>query len=698
MNIIANKKKSAVHKGNYKQLIQDIHLIAKVEGLNIITDGNFKYHLGQIESFCEVAVCWLDLSEITIKKKVDADRFRSKCRAHLKSIAKQSDLAKNRLIERFKPVIDRLSLNDTEIRFLILALAAYSDNTLCRLCDQIRFRISIEGANILAPALKADISTLVQLITGRSRLHRSGLLIGNDYRNDLGDYLQPSVALFGAFFSDEPLIAEILNRVLMPISAPTCVDKDYSYLLADIAVMESALKTTTGSAHVLIVGPPGVGKTELARFVCSRSGKNGFEVSCSDMDGSPADRAERFRQYSLATEFMDRTSNALLIFDEAEDVFIGDHWMHVQQSKDRHKGWTNRLLESATVPTIWITNSIERIDPAYLRRFDHVIQLKAPPRSVRRRLIESATKDQDVSPKLLDRIADSEAFTPADASRIARVFPRTRNCGLEVNDALIRLASARPGGVPRSQLMTNVRSELNYQIEWLNVNADLPRLIVQLYERGSGTLAFSGPPGTGKTALAAHIAQRLDRPLLTKKASDLISPYVGETEQRIARTFESAMGDEAVLFLDEADSFVRSRAMAQRSWEVSQVNEVLAQLDSYQGVAILATNHADTLDHALQRRIDVKLTFGYLRPEHAWTVFASSLKSLGLESPATDSLIAQRVRGLRNMAVGDFVAVLRGIRLCVDRPSADVLLDALVKELSLKEGDRHPIGFRIHQH
>ncbi|WP_241374094.1 AAA family ATPase, partial [Escherichia coli] len=82
-------------------------------------------------------------------------------------------------------------------------------------------------------------------------------------------------------------------------------------------------------------------------------------------------------------------------------------------------------------------------------------------------------------------------------------------------------------------------------------------------------LCFYGPPGTGKTVLAEHIAAQLDMPLLIRRASDLMSKYVGETEQQIAAMFSRAEEERALLLLDEADSFMQSRQGAVRNYEVS---------------------------------------------------------------------------------------------------------------------------------
>lgn len=84
---------------------------------------------------------------------------------------------------------------------------------------------------------------------------------------------------------------------------------------------------------------------------------------------------------------------------------------------------------------------------------------------------------------------------------------------------------------------------------------------------GACTMLFYGPPGTGKTALARYLADRLDRECKVVRASDLLGPYLGETEQNIAKAFREAEKEEAVLVIDEADSFPRE--MATRSWETT---------------------------------------------------------------------------------------------------------------------------------
>jgi SpoVK/Ycf46/Vps4 family AAA+-type ATPase len=124
-----------------------------------------------------------------------------------------------------------------------------------------------------------------------------------------------------------------------------------------------------------------------------------------------------------------------------------------------------------------------------------------------------------------------------------------------------------------------------------------------------------GPPGAGKSELARYIAGHLDRELMVKRVSDIVSPYVGETEQNISRVFSEAEAAEAVLVIDEADSFLFNRSRAVRSWEISHTNEFLTQMERFRGILICTTNRFEDLDQASVRRFNYKIGFRCLKPE-----------------------------------------------------------------------------------
>lgn len=610
----------------------------------------------------------------------------------LKSDAVGGQEARRRLLARSAALAERLRLNEIEQELLLLAALKTVDQRLKNALSSYTARTLGLAADRLAAALDLpDGRPLRQALAGGGPLSTSGLLERPQFPCDLDDCLQPLPALVEAWFDDHPLDTTLLRSLLEPAPRPSRPPRDFAHLTTECGLLRAALSLPDRAGQVLIHGEPGTGKTELARFVVAQLRRHGYEIGGS-ADGEPAGRSERFRKYALITRLMAERSDTVLIFDEAEDVFTGDHWVHVTPSVDRHKAWTNRLLEGAGLPTIWLCNDIFNIDPAYLRRFDYVLQLKPPPRSVRVRLLNEALGARSLPAPLLERIADHAGFTPADAGRLARMLPAALRAGLTLEAAVTELLGCPPAAIPRQRLAAPRQAGLRYRLEWINADADLRGLIDGLRRRGCGTLVFSGVPGTGKSELARHIARRLDRPLAIHRASDLLDCYVGNTERNIAAAFAAAERDRSVLLLDEADSLLRDRHMAQQSWEVTQVNELLAQLDGYRGVAILTTNHADILDPALLRRIDFKLELRPLRPAQIPQAFAATLRALGLSARLSPRL-RERLRGLTGLTIGDLVAVLNAFRLRPGVPQVVEVLDAAQAELRRKPEYRRPIGF-----
>jgi SpoVK/Ycf46/Vps4 family AAA+-type ATPase len=158
--------------------------------------------------------------------------------------------------------------------------------------------------------------------------------------------------------------------------------------------------------------------------------------------------------------------------------------------------------------------------------------------------------------------------------------------------------------------------------------------------------------------------------------------WVGGTEKNIAEAFREARKKKAVLIFDEVDSFLRDRREASRSWELTQVNEMLVQMERFQGIFLATTNLMEGLDPASLRRFDVKLEFGFLHPEQAWRLFAAECRHLGLEIREEEAL-RDGLRDLSHLTPGDFAAVRRQHRFRpLERP--EDLLRRLGEELAVK--------------
>ena len=171
----------------------------------------------------------------------------------------------------------------------------------------------------------------------------------------------------------------------------------------------------------------------------------------------------------------------------------------------------------------------------------------------------------------------------------------------------------------------------------------------------------------------------------------MLNKYVGETEQRIAAAFEEAQAENAVLVFDEVDSFLQDRRMARQSWEVTQVNEMLTQMESYNGIFVASTNLMNNLDQAALRRFDFKIEFGYLRGEQVWQLFNAYAEKFNLT--VSGSLKADLIR-LKNVAAGDFAVLHKQARI-TPFETAEAMFKALQTECALKEGAKNAMGFAV---
>jgi SpoVK/Ycf46/Vps4 family AAA+-type ATPase len=473
----------------------------------------------------------------------------------------------------------------------------------------------------------------------------------------------------------------------------------YPHVSKDIEILCPYLMEALGSCrkgvNILIHGKPGTGKTELVRTLSNTFAADLYEVATQTREGGPIEGDDRFRGYQLAQAVLGRSSNHLVFFDEIEDVFRPrDESRRTSISNaSGMKGWVNKILEENLVPTFWVTNHLHILDQAFIRRFDFVLHLDNPPRSVRRRILEDYVKGLPVDDVTKNRLAEHENLSPAIISRAAAVV-RTAGPALGCQSEGSRLSQVIGNTLEALGHSRTARQALEvvteYRPEIVNTDSDLGPILAGLREHGAGRICFYGPPGTGKTAYGRHLAEQLDRPLMVKRGSDLISMWVGETEKNFAKMFEEARSERAVLLLDEADSFLQDRSNAQRSWEVTEVNEMLTQMEAFEGTFIASTNLIDKLDPAALRRFDLKVKFDYLRPEQAWVMFQDTACKLGL---GVDPVIKGALDLLSVLTPGDFAAVIRQARLRHPGSARD-LLERLEAECQVKpEFRRKPIGF-----
>ena len=282
------------------------------------------------------------------------------------------------------------------------------------------------------------------------------------------------------------------------------------------------------------------------------------------------------------------------------------------------------------MPVIWVTNRIEQIDPAFRRRFQYHLELKRPPPGAREALVARALAGIEVGEGFAARLAERRGLTPAQIRTAVR-FARLARPSDGVAPAMEALIERQLGNADRAlgqdaqrhaargawSPPTTCRCSTSSRTS--RYRASSRRCAVAATARCVSTAR----PAPARRRWPSTSRRRLQRPLMVRQASDLVSKYVGETEQNMAKMFEEAQTEGAVLLLDEADSFLRSRQRAERNYEVTEVNEMLQGMERFAGLFICTTNLFDELDEAALRRFTFKVRFKPLTAEQRGRMFVA---------------------------------------------------------------------------
>ncbi|KZC42350.1 hypothetical protein RHOFW510R12_02925 [Rhodanobacter sp. FW510-R12] len=488
---------------------------------------------------------------------------------------------------------------------------------------------------------------------------------------------------------------DLLRGKVEVATPPMLTLADYPHLGPSLDILLPYLRQVVEQGcrgvNILLHGSPGTGKSELARVLAAKLGCELFEVASADEDGDPLGAEDRLRAVRAGQCFF-ASRGAMIVFDETEDVFYDGGLMRESTAKS-HKAWMNRLLEGNAVPTLWLSNRIDDMDPAFIRRFDMVVEVPVPPRAQRERIVRALCTDA-VEDSVVRRLAQEEWLAPAVVAqangvmrRLGSSLPREQagEVLLYLVDSTLTAQGHTRVGAKDARSLPDI-----YDPAFINADVDLAEIAVRLKGSRSARLCLYGPPGTGKTAYGRWLADQLDIPLLVKRASDLMSPYVGVNEQNIAAAFRTASRDGALLLIDEVDSFLRDRGGASHSWEATLVNEMLTQIETFEGVFVASTNMMAGLDQAALRRFDLKVKFDYLQVQQAVGLLRRYCKLLGLAMPKdVERIVATH---LSHITPGDFAVVTRQQRF---HPAAcfDDFLMALKDETSLKAVCKPRIGF-----
>ena len=391
---------------------------------------------------------------------------------------------------------------------------------------------------------------------------------------------------------------------------------DFTHLKAEREIvsniLSSALKNKTKGINILLYGSVGTGKTQFAKMIANTAGVEQYAV-LSTVGNKEATREDRLNDLCSKQSILSKTKNSCILFDEAEDVMNRGFSEFGKASK----AYMNDLLENASVPVFWTTNNIYSVDPAFLRRMTYSIEFEKLDEIARLNIWKRTIRKNKfkVDNKKLAELNKTYDIPPA---LIANAVKTTKLIGGTEDDFETFVENISQVVYKKKGVKKQKEFEMKgYDINLINTDLDIKNLTDKI--KTCGKLNFSlclyGEPGTGKSLYARYLANELGVDVILKRASDLMSKYVGETEQNIAEAFAQAKSKGAMLIFDEADSFLQNRNNAVRNWEISQVNEMLTWMESHQYPFVCTTNLIDTLDEASLRRFTFKIKFDFLTNE-----------------------------------------------------------------------------------
>ncbi|MDM0034977.1 AAA family ATPase [Variovorax sp. J22P271] len=604
-----------------------------------------------------------------------------------------------------------LQLNKAERALLLYGTLARYQRDLRSLLVEFKVNNAPEAYAAIAEVAGVNASEVGEALRAGSRLERIGLvenLISEHNITDLADLMKVSEKLPPVLMREYRDRNELMAVFTRPSAKSSLSVHDFSFVEDEarmlVTLLRAAVARKEPGVNVLLYGPPGTGKTELAKVVAQAAGLELFEVEYADRDGNSLSGRDRYRSLQIAQVFLKGSEQSALLFDEVEDVFppISTEAAQLMARAEQipspasgsvsGKAWVNQILESNAVPTLWVTNRIEQIDPAFRRRFAYHLELKSPPPGAREQLVRKTLEGVSVSEAFTAKLAGRKGLTPAQIRTAVRFAELAMTEGGSVENLIERQLKNADLALGTPDALGARRSVTTYDLDMLNVETrfEIPRIVEALKARGHGTLCFYGAPGTGKTALAEHIAKAIGRPLIIKQASDLMSKYVGETEQNMAAMFKEAEAEKAVLLLDEADSFLQDRRGAQRTYEVTEVNEMLQGMERFDGIFVCTTNLLDRLDQAALRRFTFKIKFMPLTGEQRERMFVT--EALAGDAARLTHDIKLRLARLPQLCPGDFAAVKRQTDILSVAFSADEFLDQLDAEHRIKPEVRESRG------
>lgn len=465
----------------------------------------------------------------------------------------------------------------------------------------------------------------------------------------------------------------------------------------DAADMQLAVSVLSGKkpkikgVNLLLYGASTLDKRRTLLDMLDSSQKNAWHLKSDDIP-----RGARRTAAYVAFRLMDKQENCVLVIEKPGDILeeTGNPFLKMMfgiELEARASKDDEIFLTSFTTPGVWLLSDTHALSSDTVARFIFHAPLKKADRHQRKTQMEQFLTSSKLGKIVRDKIIrlDGVSSLQIDSALQAAAMSGAKK-GKPRDQAVLTAIQRSQKALGRDLTEKFKTSVTEYSMGLLNCSGRFgPEQIMDALQRTrQGALVFYGPPGTGKTQFVEHMAAQLGIPLISKHASDLMSKYVGDNEKNIANMFEEAINEDAMLLLDEGDSFLRDRSFARSQWEISMVNELLQRMERFPGIFVVCTNLFSGLDAAALRRFTFKLEFNELNMNQRWDMFVNEagLKNeLATLNPDTKEKWWERLAFMQLLTAGDFATVQRQCKILQTALKPEEWLFQLEQEVKVKK-------------